>query len=253
MPAATRVLDGAQQGFFGSDVDSGGRADQHQHLRVAGQGPRHHHLLLVAAGKRGNRKVGAGRLDGQLVDQPARHRVPPTRGDEAVTPEPLRHGHGDVLRDRHQRHETLPVAVLRHQSRRRRASAAGTLPGRSRRPDDAEFTAARAAQAHEGLGDLHLAAASAAGQADDLAGPDGERNALRQPGDLQLADVQQRWRLGGDGRAVGGTGQVDVLARHRGDQLVAAKRRRPARSRCAGRRGTPSRCRRSRRSPAGGG
>src|SRR2546423_1875068 len=53
-------LDGTEQRLLRPHVDAGGRPDQHQHVRLAGQRAAHHDLLLVAAGHRGHRPVPAG-------------------------------------------------------------------------------------------------------------------------------------------------------------------------------------------------
>src|SRR6266545_122001 len=129
-----RGLHRTQEGLLGLDVDAGGRADQHEDPGLAGQRPAHHHLLLVAAGQRGHRLVRAGGLDLQSVHERGGRAVAGRLGDEAEAAEPVGHRQREVLRDRPQRYQPLPVPVLGHEpdACRQRGRHAAAAPATAR-------------------------------------------------------------------------------------------------------------------------
>ena len=134
------------------------------------------------------------------------------------------------------------------------ASAAGTLPGRGRRPAISTVPARGRAQPDDRLGDLGTCRCRRRRRA--------RRSRRRRPGTMTSSYASPRRSRRRSARPSRRRAAVPPvprpvrprgLAGHRGDQFGAWAARRPARSGCAGRRGTPSPCRRSRRSPAGGG
>src|SRR2546430_3515098 len=105
-------LDRTEQGLLRLHVDAGGRPDQDQYLRCAGQRPTHHDLLLVTAGQGGHRLLRSGSLDVQSLHQRRRGTPPRVPGHEPEPTEPVGDGQGEVLLDGAQRDQALPVPVL---------------------------------------------------------------------------------------------------------------------------------------------
>src|SRR5438067_3767810 len=189
-PLGGRGLDGTQQGLLGLDVDPGGRPDEHQYPRLAGQRPAHHDLLLVAAGQRGHRLVRPGRLDFQAFHQRGRGAVPGRLGDEPEPAEPVGHREREVLRDGPQRYQTLAVTVLRQEADPRGQGRRDTA-GPHRAAGDADGTGQGFAQPHHGLAEGDRAGTHGPGDAHDLAGPHGERHAGELAGTGEVLDPQQ--------------------------------------------------------------
>ncbi len=138
-----------EQQFLGRHVHAAGRRDRHDQHRVAGQGPGHGHLLLVAAGQLADRLAEPGRHQGQPRGPAARPRASRRRGlTKPNRGEPVGDRHRDVLGHAEQRHEPVRLPVLGDvaDARAQRAgpvarpqrviTAAGPAPpsGASRRP-----------------------------------------------------------------------------------------------------------------------
>ena len=118
----------------------------------------------------------------------------------------------DLLADRHHRVERVHGALEDHRDLApAEAGELGVAHGEHVATAEADLAAGddggRVQDAGDGVGDGRLAAAGFAGQADDLAGPDGEGDAVDgahralcgQVLDAQVADVEERLIAGSDG------------------------------------------------------
>ncbi len=191
--------------LLGPYVDTGGRGDQHQQAGVVGEGPRHDDLLLVAAGQAGDRQVGPGCLDRQIVDHRAGDPVSAGAADEPGRAEPARDGQSGVVGDRHAADQSLEVAVLRDESDSG-GQRGGHVAGPQRPACDGDRAGAGTAQPDDRLGQLGLAAAARARQSDDLPGSDLESDIGVPAGVGQASHREDRCA----GRLTGPAGPVDA-------------------------------------------
>ena len=159
----------------GADVEAAGRLRrQQEYQRIQGQLARQHRLLLVAARQAGHRRVGAGRAD--VV------RLHPLLGDaghevaaqQAESPVLVQRAEQQVLGDAELQVAAHRVAVLgddAHAPARQRARRLAGDVGAA----DQDTAGGGRAQSGQDCAQLALAVPLDAGQADDLAPTDGQR------------------------------------------------------------------------------
>ena len=152
MPSAARGrICGVDVGL-GADVDAGGRLVEQQHPAGAAQRPGEQHLLLIAAGERVDRRLGAVGADGE-----ARRSIPPSRGV------PPSGGRRQVGAGRKTFSRTPNVGTSPVRARSSPSSTGGAAHS---------IVPAAAAQAGDALQHGAAAGADESGEADDLAGAD---------------------------------------------------------------------------------
>src|SRR5918992_1616478 len=173
------------------DVDPAGRLAEDQDLRVGREPLRDHDLLLVAARERADGDLQAGGPDLEPVRE--------VGGDLALTPaidepearEPPQERQRGVVLDRHLEHEALVLAVLGNEGE------AG-LHRCARRPDPhggavaPDLAGVEPIDAEDRARHLGAPGADEAGQADDLAAPEGERDVAKDTLAREPADLERR-------------------------------------------------------------
>ena len=110
------------------------------------------------------------------------------RPDEASRTEPIEDGHRQVLRERELRHDAARVGRAAHsrcpcRARRRPPRAQGGA-------GDQDLAGVGHDEAGDRIGDLLLAGAGEAGEADDLTGGDLEAHVLGAAVDAEIADLE---------------------------------------------------------------
>src|SRR4051794_7198571 len=113
--ADSGLVDDAQQRLLGAHVHTGGRTQEYQDPRLAGQRPGHHDLLLVSPGQAGYQLARAVGLDVEVGDELLGEDPLPRRRHPSEAPGPVRDRHGGVLADRQGRYEPFPVPVAGHE------------------------------------------------------------------------------------------------------------------------------------------
>ncbi len=161
-----------------ADVDAAGRLLEEHHLRLGAEPLADRDLLLVAAGQRADRRAEALDVDGEARRDLAGAVAFAPGGDEAARRDRADPGRGQVLADRAAR-QRCRRACGRRSSRRCRAEASrhgsGAISPRHRGRRDRPAAESMPASAST---TLRGAAAELAGEADDLAGTDGEAHRL---------------------------------------------------------------------------
>ncbi len=139
--------------------------------QLGGQPLGQHHLLLVAAGEPGRRRVGAGRADAEALEVGAGRVALGAAPDEPEARQPRRASASVVLLARaHRQHEPLALAILGHEAdaeRHRRRRACGSSAGCPR----TRIRAGRVRiEPEQRLRDLGAPGADQAGEPEHLAG-----------------------------------------------------------------------------------
>src|SRR3990170_712194 len=141
-------------------------------LRLEGELAREQHLLDVAAGERGDPRSGAGRPDVEARDEVLRGRVDGPLLDDAAPPEGRLADalQDDVERDREAPDRALAQTVVRHVAEAE-PLAPGDAEGGDRPAPEADLAGGERPLAGDRLGQLPLAVAVDARDAQDLTGP----------------------------------------------------------------------------------
>ena len=175
------------------DVDTAGRLVEEQDLAVAEQPAGQDDLLLVAAGEGARDPGHVGRPDVERLGLRAGGGLLGAPGQEAAAGEAAQAGDGDVAVDGVVEQQRLALALLRREADaagHRGADVAGPQPPAGQ-PNGA---GGRLPGAVDGLEDLRAPRPDEAGQADDLAGADGEADVVEAAAQAQALDLEQRAR-----------------------------------------------------------
>ena len=155
------------------DVQAPGRVVQDEEAGPVREGPRQDHALDVAAGEGGGRSRGSGRLDrvgaDGLLGVPTGGR--PVHEGALAEPHAALGAEHQVLHDARRRQDAVAVPVLGDVGDARLQPHGGGPPA-ERLAVDVHRAAIESAHPGEGLGQLDLAVAGHAGDADDLAAAD---------------------------------------------------------------------------------
>ena len=166
---------------LGPDVDAVGRLVEDQDPRLGREPLREHDLLLIAAGEAPHHLRGRVGLDPQLLHEPARRaRARAAAAGSRPVSGPEAPPSSRVLRDRHRLDRGPGGAVLRQVG-----EAAAERRARRPRPEraalDPEPALVEGVDSEDRARHLGPAGADEAGEADDLAAPELERDVGEEP------------------------------------------------------------------------
>ena len=222
---------------LGADIDAARRLVHDQHLGLGRHPFGQHDLLLIAAGELPDDLLRPAGADAEAGDRIPRQSVLLAAIDQEQAGDAVEDRQGDVLAQRLRPDQPLQPAILRHigdaQAPRRRGAA-----DRDRLALDQDLARCRRGDAEDGEGELGPARADQPGDAEDLAGAQGQIDIADRLAAAEAAQLESdlaRHRLGLREELIDGAahhhrdqiGFADLADRLGGDMGAVAQHRHP--------------------------